>query len=458
MPALSLRIPHRAPHLPSTTSSGPWLAPALLAAAVLAGCSGGSAAPSGGPGGGQKPPPPAVGVITVQPGPVGLAADLPGRLESSRVAQVRARVTGIVQKRRFQEGADVKAGQSLFDIDDQPYRAVLASAQASEAKAQVALNQAQTMLERNRPLAQARAISEQEWVATEAAHKQAVADVAAARAAVQQAKLNVDYAQVRAPISGRIGRALVTEGALVSQAEATQLATVQQVDPLYVNFTQSATEALRLRRAIESGELKSSTAGRVRVLLDDGSEYPLPGKLLFADVTVDPSSGQLLLRAEVPNPKGVLLPGLYVKVRFEQARTDSAILVPQQAVTRGASEDTVLVVGPDHQVSQRAVKLGGASGNRWVVLEGLNAGEQVVVDGFQKIQPKAPVTPVPWAGPGGAAAAAGAASGAPPGAAGASAPTGAPAGPSGASAAANKPAAPAKGAQSASASAPPAAR
>jgi membrane fusion protein (multidrug efflux system) len=391
---------------------------ATLATLVAAGCSGGSATPNGAR---QAPPPPAVGVITVRPGPVGLATDLPGRLESSRVAQVRARVTGIVQKRRFEEGANVKAGQSLFDIDDQPYRATLASAEASRARAEVALDQAQTMLERNRPLAQARAISDQEWVAIEGAHKQAVADLAAARAAVQQARLNVGYAQVRAPISGRIGRALVTEGALVSQAEATQLATVQQVDPLYVNFTQSATEALRLRRAIESGELKSAGAARVRVLLDDGSEYPMPGKLLFTDVTVDPTSGQVMLRAEVPNPKGVLLPGLYVKVRIEQARTDHAILVPQQAVTRGAAQDTVLVVGADNQVSQRGVRLGGAHGNQWVVLEGLQAGEQVVVDGFQKIQPKAPVKPVPWAGPAASAPAAASAAASPPEAASASA-------------------------------------
>lgn len=371
---------------------------ALAAAAlVVAGCSGGSAAPSG-PAGGQAPPPPSVGVITVQAGSLGLSAELPGRLESSRVAQVRARVTGIVQKRSFQEGAAVKAGQPLFEIDAAPYRATLASAEAGKARAQVVLAQALATLERNRPLAQARAISDQDWITIQSTHKQAVADLASAEAAVQQARLNVEYAQVRSPISGRIGRALVTEGALVSQTEATQLALVQQVDPLYVNFTQSATESLRLRRAIESGELKSSTAGQVRLLLDDGSEYPVPGKLLFTDVTVDPNSGQVMLRAEIPNPKGVLLPGLYVKVRLEQARSDNAILVPQQAVTRGVSEDTVLVVTPDHQVAPRAVKLGGARGsNQWVVLDGLKPGEQVVVDGFQKIRPKSPVTPVPWA-------------------------------------------------------------
>ena len=386
------------------TSPRPTLPPRSLwalavAALVAAGCSGGSAAP-GAAGGGQAPPPPSVGVITVEAGSLGLSSELPGRLESSRVAQVRARVTGIVQKRNFQEGATVKAGQPLFEIDAAPYRATLASAVAGQARAQVVLAQALATLERNRSLAQARAISDQEWITIQSTHKQAVADVASADAAVQQARLNVDYAQVRSPISGRIGRALVTEGALVSQTEATQLALVQQVDPLYVNFTQSATESLRLRRAIESGELKNSTAGQVRLLLDDGSEYPVPGKLLFTDVTVDPNSGQVMLRAEIPNPKGVLLPGLYVKVRLEQARSDNAILVPQQAVTRGVSEDTVLVVAPDHQVAQRAVKLGGARGsNQWVVLEGLKPGEQVVVDGFQKIRPKSPVTPVPWSAP-----------------------------------------------------------
>lgn len=366
------------------------------AALVAAGCSGGSATPSG-PAGAQTPPPPSVGVITVQAGSLGLSAELPGRLESSRVAQVRARVTGIVQKRSFQEGAAVKVGQPLFEIDAAPYRATLASAEAGKVRAQVVLAQALATQERNRSLAQARAISEQDWITIQSAHKQAVADLAAAEAAVQQARLNVEYAQVRSPISGRIGRALVTEGALVSQTEATQLALVQQVDPLYVNFTQSANESLRLRRAIESGELKSSAAGQVRLLLDDGSEYPMPGKLLFTDVTVDPNSGQVMLRAEIPNPKGVLLPGLYVKVRLEQARSDNAILVPQQAVTRGVSEDSVLVVTPDHQVAHRAVKLGGARGsNQWVVLDGLKPGEQVVVDGFQKIRPKSPVTPVPW--------------------------------------------------------------
>jgi membrane fusion protein (multidrug efflux system) len=380
------------------------MALSLVSAAVLVACGQGGANAQGGPGGGM--PPAQVGVVTVQPSTVTIASELPGRLEPWRVAQVRARVTGVVRKRLFEEGSIVKAGQSLFQVDDSAYRAALDSALATQAKAEAALAQAQALLERNRPLAEARAISQQDWVATQAAHKQALADVAAAKAAVAQARLNVEYARVESPITGRIGRAQVTEGALVSQAEATLLATVQQTDRLYVNITQSATEALRLKRAFEAGKYQSASA-QARLVMEDGTEYSQPARLLFADLTVDPTSGQVSVRAEVPNPKGELLPGLYVKVKVDQARTDGAILLPQQAVTRGASGDTVLVVGADHQVAQRPVQLGGTQGSQWVVLGGLKAGEQVVVDGFQKIRPKAPVQPVPWtpaaSGPAGAA-------------------------------------------------------
>ncbi|MCD2343423.1 efflux RND transporter periplasmic adaptor subunit [Ideonella azotifigens] len=371
--------------------------------------------------GGQMPPP-QVGVITVQPASIELATELPGRLEAVRTAQVRARVTGVVQKRLFTEGSVVKAGQSLFAIDAAPYRAQLDSAAATQARADAALANAQATYDRYKPLADARAISQQDWVAAQAAQKQAVADLAAAKAGVTQARLNVDYAAVISPITGRIGRAEVTEGALVSATEATLLATVQQIDSLYVNFTQSATEALRLKRAMEAGKLQSSSSTKIKVLLDDGSEYPLPGKLLFSDLTVDPTSGQVTLRAELPNPKGELLPGLYVKVRIEQARSDAAILVPQQAVTRGTAGDTVLVVNAEKQTEPRPVQLSGTHGNQWVVLSGLKAGEQVVVDGFQKIRPKTPVSPVPWtpAGAASGAPAAPAASGAAPAASAAS--------------------------------------
>lgn len=414
LPAQTAAFPASTAHAadPASSLSSPrrlW-APAVLAAAALAGCgpSGGTA--GGAPGGPM--PPPSVGVVTMQAAGIDLATELPGRLEARRTAQVRARVTGVVTQRLFTEGSLVKAGQSLFQIDDAPYRASLDSALASQAKAEAALALAQATLERNRPLAEARAISQQDWVATQASQKQALADVAAAKAAVQQARLSVDYAAVRSPIAGRIGKAQITEGALVSQAEATLLATVQQVDTLYVNITQSATDALRLKRALESGKLQSPGAAQVKVILDDGSEYRHAGRLLFSDLSVDATSGQVTLRAEVPNPQGDLLPGLYVKVRVDQARSNQAMLLPQQAVTRGAAGDTVLVVTADKQVAPRPVQLGGTRGNQWVVLGGLAAGDQVVVDGFQKIRPKSPVNPVPWA-PSGAASAASAVAPAP---------------------------------------------
>ena len=351
---------------------------------------------------GQMPPPP-VGVVTVAPTSVPIEVELSGRLEPIRTAQVRARVTGVVNKRLFTEGALVQAGQSLYRIDPAPYQAALDSAQAAQAKAEAALAQAESALDRNRPLAESKMISPLAWDATQSAQRSAQADLAAAKAAVQQARLNMEYASVLAPISGRIGRSLVTEGALVSQAEATQLATIQQVDMLVANFTQSASEAMRVQRAIAAGELKGSSSAQVKVLLEDGSTYRLPGRLMFADISVDPATGQVTLRAEVPNPKGELLPGLFVKVRLQVARSEQAMVLPQQAVTRGTSEDTVLVVGADGQVSQRPVQLGGMLGDasnpagpQWVVSSGLKAGEQVVVDGFQKIRPKAPVNPVPW--------------------------------------------------------------
>ena len=351
---------------------------------------------------GQMPPPP-VGVVTVAPTSVPIEVELSGRLEPIRTAQVRARVTGVVQKRLFAEGAVVQAGQSLYRIDPAPYQAALESAQATQAKAEAALAQAQSTLERNRPLAESKMISALAWDNVQSSHRAAQADVAAAKAAVQQARLNVEYASVLAPIGGRIGRSLVTEGALVNQAEATQLTTIQQTDTLIANFTQSASEAMRIQRAIASGALKGSTSAQVKVLLDDGSAYALPGRLLFADIAVDAGTGQVTLRAEVPNPKGELLPGLFIKVRLQVARSEQAMLLPQQAVTRGTSEDTVQVVDAEGQVSKRPVQLGGqlgdtrqADGPQWIVTGGLKAGEQVVVDGFQKIRPKAPVKPVPW--------------------------------------------------------------
>jgi membrane fusion protein, multidrug efflux system len=375
---------------------------ASLASIVLAACGQGSA--QQGPPGGM--PPAEVAVVTVAPGEVGLVTELPGRLEASRIAQVRARAAGIVLQRMFREGSDVKAGQLLYKIDPGPYAAAHASAQATLARVQANLGQAAALAQRYKPLVEANAISKQDYANAVAAEKQAEADVAAARATVKTAEINLGYASVTAPISGRIGRALVTEGALVGQGEATPLAVVQQINPMYVNFTQSATDVLNLRRALEQGRLKraSGEGALVRVVLEDGTEYPSPGRLLFSDLTVDPTSGQVTLRAEVPNPGGALLPGLYVRVRLEQAKAGNAVLLPQQAVTRSAQGDTVMVVDKEGKVTPRPVKVGNEQAGNWVIQDGLKAGEMVVVEGFQKIRPGAPVKPVAWTPPGARAA------------------------------------------------------
>ena len=368
----------------------------ILAGSLLAACGKQPEPGAGGPGGVR--PPAEVGVVTVATQSVGLATELPGRLEASRVAQVRARAAGIVQKRVFTEGGDVKAGQLLFKIDSAPYRAQAASAQAALARAQANLTQTSALAERYKPLLDANAISQQEYVNAVAAQKTAEADVATSRANIQTAQINLGYASVVAPISGRIGRALVTEGALVGQGDATPLATIQQINPMYVNFTQSTTDVLRLRKSLASGQFKRAggDGATIRIILEDGSDYGQAGKLLFSDLTVDPTSGQITLRAEVPNPSGLLLPGMYVRVRLEEAQAEAGIVLPQQAVTRGASGDTVMVVGSDGKVAPRPVKIGSSTNGQWVVLDGLKPGEQVMVDGFQKLRGNAPVKPVPW--------------------------------------------------------------
>jgi membrane fusion protein (multidrug efflux system) len=332
------------------------------------------------------------------------------------VAQVRARANGIVLKRVFKEGSDVKAGQVLYEIDPAPYNAALQNAQAALATAQAALAQASATVTRYRPLVQANAVSKQEFDAAVAGEKQARAQVAAGKAAVDTARINLGYATVTAPISGRIGRSQVTEGALVGQADATPLATIQQVNPLYVNLTQSATEVLALRSKLADGKLASAGGGaaKVQIVTEDGKPYPHEGKLLFSDLTVDPGTGQVNLRAEVANPDGMLLPGMYVRVRIEQAKIDNAILLPQQAVTRG-EKDTAMVVGDDGAVSPRVLQISGQQDGKWIVVGGLKAGDKVMVDGFMKLQMGAKkFTPVPWQAGGKAPASApqGAASGA----------------------------------------------
>ena len=381
-------------------------AAAVAALLSLAACGKGDAPAAGAaPGAGGNKPPPEVGVVIATPGNVGLVTELPGRLEASRIAQVRARAAGILQERLFKEGSDVKAGQPLFRIDAAPYTAAAQSAQASLARAEANAVQAKGLADRYKPLVEANAVSKQEYANAVAAQKTAEADVAVGRATVATAKINLGYAAVTAPISGRIGRSLVTEGALVGQGDATQLAVIQQINPMYVNFTQSATDVLKLRRAMQDGQFKHAAgtdAASVRVVLEDGTEYALPGKLLFTDLTVDSTSGQVTLRAEVPNPKGDLLPGLYVRVRIEQAQMSNAIAIPQQAVTRTQTGDTVSIVDAAGKITKRPVKISAAQDNQWIVLDGLKAGEQVMVDGFQKLQmlpPGTPVKAVPWTAP-----------------------------------------------------------
>lgn len=371
----------------------------LAASVILAACGGKEGPAAAGGGGPPKMPPAEVGVVTVQPQAVALQTELPGRVSAVRIAQVRARVNGVVLKRLFREGSDVKAGEPLFQIDAAIYQAALDSAQANLGRAQANLNQATSIAERYKPLVAVNAVSQLDYSNAVSNQKLAEADVASAKAALATTRINLEYATVRAPISGRIGQALVTEGALVSQAEATQMALIQQIGAVYVNFTQSSGDLLRLRKAMASTQLRGTgkDGATVHIALEDGSDLPRTGRLLFSDLNVDPTSGQVTLRAEVPNPDGLLLPGQYVRVRLAQAELPAAMLLPQQAVTRSNQGDSVLVVGADGVPAKRQIKLGGNQNNQWIVLDGLKPGEQVIVEGFQKMMvPGAPVKASPW--------------------------------------------------------------
>lgn len=346
-------------------------------------------------------PPPQVGVVTVAPEPISISTELPGRLEASRTAEVRARAAGIVLERTFREGSEVKAGEVLYRIDPAPLQAALNTAKAQLTRAEANFKQARSRAQRFAPLVKTNAISRQDYEDAVAARDQAAADVAAAKAAVEAAQLNLAYATVTAPIDGRIGRALVTEGALVGQGEVTPLAKIQQIDPLYINLTQSSAELLRLRRAMASGQLQALGEDETPVTLitEDGQEYPYAGRLLFSDISVDQSTGAVTLRAEVPNPDRFLLPGMYVRARLAQGVASEAIAVPQQAVSRSGQGDSVMIVGEDGKVAVRPVQVGRAHEGHWVIQSGLQAGDQVIVDGLQKIRPGVPVSPVAWKNP-----------------------------------------------------------
>ena len=337
----------------------------------------------------EQAPTPQVRVETPQVQPLAIRSELSGRILAPRTAEVRARVAGVVLKRVYREGSDVKQGDVLFLIDPAPFKADHDSARATLAKAEATLYQARLQEQRYRELVDDKAVSRQEYDNAKASYLQADAAVAEAKAALERARLNLGYATVTAPISGRIGRAQVTEGALVGQNETTPLATIQQLDPIHADVTQSTRELNALRRALRAGELQQVGDGQARATLiqDDGSTYPLPGKLLFSDISVDPSTNQITLRSEFPNPDLDLLPGSYVRVRLEQAVQPKGLSVPQRAILRdSAGVPKVLVVDPQARVSDRQVVLGSAQGDRWVVSEGLAPGEQVVIEGLQHVK------------------------------------------------------------------------
>ena len=361
------------------------LVAAALGCLALAACSEGPAAPS-------ATTPQEVGVLALEPAKLPIIRELPGRIAPTRTAEVRARVSGIVVSRNFEQGSEVKAGDVLYRLDAEPFEIELRATEAALAKARAVHEQEGQNTKRMEALAPTRAVSQSQLDIAVANFRQAEADVA-------RAKLNLDHTVIRAPIAGRIGRALVTEGALVGQSDVTHVATIHQLNPIYADFTQSVGELNQLRREFESGDLEEVAAGsaRVRLILDNGEAYPYEGKLLFSDTTVDPGTGQVTLRGEFPNPKLSLLPGMYVRVQIEQGIDPDALAVPQQAIRRndtGSSE--VFVVRDDNRATVAPVRLGRPVDDRWLIVDGVKPGDRVIVDGFQKFVAGDLVDPKPW--------------------------------------------------------------
>ena len=345
------------------------------------------------------PAPPEVAVTVVQPQRVTLTTELPGRTAPVLIAEVRPQVGGIIQKRLFTEGADVSAGQVLYQIDPAPYQAAFASAKAAEARVEATLNTMRLKAGRYQDLVKIKAVSQQDNDDAQASLKQAEADVASAKAAVETARINLAYTRVTSPITGRIGRSAVTVGALVTASQPAALATVQQLSSMYVDVVQSSAELLRLKQGLASGLLKHDGAAqaRVKLLLEDGSAYPLPGSLKFSEVTVDQSTGSVTLRAVFPNPKQVLLPGMFVRAVVEEGVNEQAILVPQRGVTRNPKgEATVMLVGAENKVEPRVITVARTVGDSWLVNGGLAAGDRVILEGLQRARPGTPVKVVPF--------------------------------------------------------------
>ena len=369
------------------------LAGMLSAAMMLSGCGKkGNAAPPP-PGG-----PPEVAVLTIKPERVVLTTELPGRTSPHLIAEVRPQVGGIIQKRLFAEGGEVKAGQVLYQIDPASYEAALASAKAAQAKAEATLGAARLKAERYQDLVKIKAVSEQDNDDAQASWQQAKADLAAAQAAVKTAGINLGYTRITAPIAGRIGRSSVTEGALVTANQAAALAVIQQLNPIYVDVTQSNTEMLELRRRLASGQIKEDgDKSRVKLLLEDGSPYPQTGVLKFSEVTVDQSTGSITLRAVFPNPKQLLLPGMFVRAVLEEGVKDNAILAPQRAVSRNTKgEAMVMLAGADDQVEPRIIQVSRTVGENWLVASGLKVGDRVIMEGIQRARPGVKVKVVPF--------------------------------------------------------------
>ncbi|MEG1419152.1 MAG: multidrug efflux RND transporter periplasmic adaptor subunit AcrA [Citrobacter sp.] len=336
---------------------------------------------------------PEVGVVTLKTEPLQITTELPGRTSAFRIAEVRPQVSGIILKRNFTEGGDIEAGVSLYQIDPATYQAAYESAKGDLAKAQAAANIAQLTVKRYQKLLGTKYISQQDYDTAQADAQQANAAVVAAKAAVETARINLAYTKVTSPISGRIGKSAVTEGALVQNGQATALATVQQLDPIYVDVTQSSNDFLRLKQELANGKLKQENGkAKVELVTSDGIKFPQSGTLEFSDVTVDQTTGSITLRAIFPNPDHTLLPGMFVRARLEEGINPTAILVPQQGVTRTPrGEASALVIGADDKVETRQIVAAQAIGDKWLVTEGLKPGDRVIVSGLQKVRPGAQV-------------------------------------------------------------------
>ncbi len=345
--------------------------------------------------------PPEVGVVEVQPRKVSLTTELSGRIAPRMIAEVRPQVGGIIQKRLFTEGSEVKAGEVLYQIDPATFRAAHNSAKAALARAEANRNSVRLKEERYRDLVKINAVSLQEYDDASAALKQVEADVQAAKAALDSARINLDFTSVKAPISGRISRSSVTVGALVTASQGEPLAVIQQLDPVYVDVTQSTPELLRLKQALASGMLKSNgNKAEVRLLLEDGTPYPHSGILKFSEVTVEQSTGSVTLRTVFPNPDKLLLPGMFVRAILEEGVNEQAILVPQRGVTRNpAGSAMVFVVGAEEKVEPRVITATRTVGDNWLVSDGLKAGDRVIVEGIQRARPGTVVKSVPFGNP-----------------------------------------------------------